>query len=351
MDANTGAWLNVAVSAIRTNESIPEDHVVAWDQFCVISEGKSGSVLAESEKPEIEITETAVGIDLKGDNFSYFFNKLEGRFEAIKYEGMDFIYQGPRFNVWRAPVDNDMYVVKDWISKGVNNVLNRVDEVVVSRGADFTEIAVDQYISPPNGIWGIRLKQNYTVYNHGLIKLRTRTYPRGAAPETLPRIGYRLTLPVEYSKVNWHGRGPGESYVDTKSANLVGTYSKDVADMFTEYVYPQENGNRTDVKFMACAGPQGTGLFFYSREDFNFSIHKYSLEKLEAAKHTFELVEDGFLSLYIDHKHHGIGSNSCGPVPLKEHSLKPDYFDFDVYIKPFVGPDPKYHEMFGERLI
>ena len=351
IEAYTDAWLNLRVVTISATEGLGKDHMIAWEQFQLMDAIQTIGVSGSHEKSEIELVETDTKVDLKGKSFSYTFNKLEGKLEDMTYAGNEVIYAGPSFNVWRAPIDNDMFVVKDWTEKGVNRIMNRVDDVSVKREADGIEISVDQYLSPPNGIWGIRLKQTYLVYSDGVVRLRTRTYPVGDTPEFLPRVGYRLTLPKGYSDVTWHGRGPGESYVDSKSANLVGTYTYDVKDMFTEYVYPQENGNRTDVRFMACSDSEGKGLFFYSRESFNFSIHEYSLEKLEAAKHTYELEEDNFLSLYIDHRHHGIGSNSCGPVPLKEHSLKPDYYDFDVYIRPFVGSDYELHKMFGERLL
>ena len=49
--------------------------------------------------------------------------------------------------------------------------------------------------------------------------------------------------------MQWFGGGPGEAYADSRQAARVGRYSASVDELQTPYVYPQENGNRLDVRW------------------------------------------------------------------------------------------------------
>lgn len=40
---------------------------------------------------------------------------------------------GPRLNFWRAPIDNDMYVLPDWRKAHLDRLTERVDEVSWAR--------------------------------------------------------------------------------------------------------------------------------------------------------------------------------------------------------------------------
>ena len=42
-----------------------------------------------------------------------------------------------------------------------------------------------------------------------------------------------------FQKTMWYGMGPGESYVDSKAASIMGIYENTVDGMMTDYVFPQ----------------------------------------------------------------------------------------------------------------
>lgn len=48
--------------------------------------------------------------------------------------------------------------------------------------------------------------------------------------------------------MTYFGRDPEENYSDRYDGVFYGRWTTTVADMMTQYVYPQENGNRTEVK-------------------------------------------------------------------------------------------------------
>jgi len=72
------------------------------------------------------------------------------------------------------------------------------------------------------------------------------------------------------------------------------------------------------------------------RKKFNFSAQLYSQEDFERARHTIDLLERDYITLNLDYRHNGIGSNSCGPGPLDKYLLKAsEPFDFTISFKAF----------------
>ncbi len=139
-----------------------------------------------------------------------------------------------------------------------------------------------------------------------------------------------MTLPGRYDRVTWHGRGPGECYNDSKQACPVGVYACSVDDLYVPYVFPQENGNRTEVRWVSLASPGGTGLLATGEPLIDFSAHRFTTRDLEKARHTCDLAPRRFITLNLDHAHRGLGSASCGPGPLPEYQLPARRFRFAV---------------------
>ena len=101
------------------------------------------------------------------------------------------------------------------------------------------------------------------------------------------------------------------------------------------YVYPQENGNRTDVSWVALTNARGVGLFAQYDAPANFSAHRFSTEQFTEAKHTSDLVPEDEITLNLDYRQHGLGSASCGPDVLPQYRLEPKPFEFTVRLRPF----------------
>jgi beta-galactosidase len=88
--------------------------------------------------------------------------------------------------------------------------------------------------------------------------------------------------------------------------------------MQTPYVRPQENGNRTEVRWASAGGVRIEG-----RPHFDFTVRPWSPEALTAARHTADLVPDGRLWINLDAAHNGLGTASCGPGVLPAYALEP----------------------------
>jgi Beta galactosidase small chain len=190
-------------------------------------------------------------------------------------------------------------------------------------------------VAPPILKWGILTTYTYTVYASGDLFIKVKGEIEGTAPNTFPVIGVQMEIPGVLDEVSWFGRGPGESYSDSKEANPVGLWSKKVEELHTPYVYPQENGNRHEVEWVSLTDKNGWGFVVMGHPTMDFSASYYTLENLDQAKHTYDLVKEEFITLNLNHQQHGLGSSSCGPDVLDQYKLKGEDFEFQFRLKPF----------------
>ncbi len=76
----------------------------------------------------------------------------------------------------------------------------------------------------------------------------------------VPKIGMSMQIPNEYSRITWFGKGPQENYIDRSYGAYVGLYSLDIKDFITPYILPQENANRTEIRWMKFTGENKEGI-------------------------------------------------------------------------------------------
>jgi len=97
---------------------------------------------------------------------------------------------------------------------------------------------------------------------------------------------------------------------------------------------PQENGNKTDVRW-AYLNNRETGLLIIGTELLNINVHKYSIENLTEAKHTFEIKEEERVYIDIDHKLMGLGGDdSWNPRTHEEFQIFPGNYKYSFQLCP-----------------
>ena len=170
----------------------------------------------------------------------------------------------------------------------------------------------------------------YTVYAGGEIEVKHRAC--GFFP--LLRVGLRMGLRGELSRVKWHGRGPHESHCDRKTGQKIREYEMEAADLEHRYMRPQENGSRTDVRSLQLTRPDGCGLRIEAERTFGFNAGLYSQEALDEAGHLYELLPDDYLHLCIDGEHRGVGGDMPGSACLHApYKLKPGKYGYSFLMK------------------
>jgi len=328
--------LNLTFTLAEDASWAPAGFEVAWAQFelPVKAEAKMVSLKSMSE---LTVRESAEKIVIDGEEIHLAFDRRQGTLSRWEYQGMPLLLAGPRLNVWRAPTDNDVHLAKEWRAAGLDRLVHRIDRVEVIRQlSQAVEVEIEAvlagYSLPP----AFRVIYRYTVYGSGDVIIRTRVIPAGKLPN-LPRVGLQMRLPGELDQFAWYGRGPHESYIDKRQSARVGVYAGSVAEQYEPYIFPQENGNKSDVRWAAVTDGRGMGLLAAGQPLINVSVHHLTPEDFTAAKHTFDLCPRDETILHLDHRHGGLGSNSCGPGPLEQYLLKPEEMEFSVRLKPFTA--------------
>lgn len=261
----------------------------------------------------------------------------DGMLTRLERDGR-IIFENPmQLNCWRAPTDNDGIVgfaprlAGDWKDKLVDTMVFGCYGVKVEDGADAVRVTAEGKFLPYCHDWGFEAALIYTVLAHGEVDVSVKLTPYGqGAPEVLPRVGVVFTLPEDYSRCAWLGRGPGDSYPDRKADAPVGLWEDDAERMNFLYDVPQETGNHEDCRRVTVKG-EGRELTVLG--EFSFSLHDFTLENLTAARHRDELKKSRERFLYIDHRHRGLGSNSCGPQPEAEYELPMGPFAWEFRIR------------------
>jgi beta-galactosidase len=132
-----------------------------------------------------------------------------------------------------------------------------------------------------------------------------------------------MAVPAGPTRVEWFGRGPGEAYADTGRAARVGRFAATVAALQTPYLYPQENGNRRDVRWATLADGAGRGIRVEGEPVVDLTVRPWTSEQLDQARHPTDLVAGDRLWVNLDLAQQGIGSASCGPGVLPAYRLDP----------------------------
>jgi hypothetical protein len=255
-------------------------------------------------------------------------------------------------NLWRAPTDNDVHNAKEWQQAGLDRLVHRIEWVDVN--ADRPELIhikvsaiLAGYSLPP----ACRCEYHYAIYGSGDIVINTRFIPLNPLPN-LPRLGLQMVLPGILDCFTWYGRGPQESYIDRKESARIGVYIGSVDDQFVNYIMPQENGNKSDVRWATLTDLPGLGFMVIGMPLLNVSAHHYTASDLTEAQHTYELMRRNEVTLNMDILQSGLGSNSCGPGPLPQYLIEPKEMSFSLRLKPFsakiISPMHLYRQPFSE---
>jgi hypothetical protein len=151
-----------------------------------------------------------------------------------------------------------------------------------------------------------------------------------------------MVLPSGYETFTWYGRGPHETYADRKEGARVGIYTGTVDEQYVPYVVPQENGNKTNVRWAALTDDAGNGLFVTGitkdrkkMAPVEVSVHHFRTEDFVLASHTYELERRDDITLNLDYKQSGLGGGSCGPPTLGRYIVTPELVEYAIRLRPF----------------
>ncbi|MUH37264.1 DUF4981 domain-containing protein [Zobellia amurskyensis] len=346
-------FLNVYVSTKNADALIPQDYMLAYEQFQLTNYTPS---VFEMETSGLSVTNIDGTVKIKGDGFEVGFNSTDGSLTTLNYGQGNLIKNGPSVNFWRAPTDNDYGYnmpkrLQVWkqatetqnltsFQLNSNDGKKVIDAVKLSKNP--FKIKNDLQLTATYSLPSVQGEATvtYAINNKGEILVSTDlSNIKGSLP-IVPRFGNNFIIDPAYDNVSWYGRGPHENYQDRKTSALVGVYNAKVKDLYFEYIRPQENGYRTDIRTVSFLNAEGKGIEVSAPKLFGFSAHNQynsdfdeGMEKKQ--RHTYDIPQRDLININIDYSQMGVGGdNSWGLLPHEAYQIKPDNLSFSFMIQP-----------------
>ncbi|WP_027452327.1 glycoside hydrolase family 2 TIM barrel-domain containing protein [Segatella albensis] len=168
---------------------------------------------------------------------------------------------------------------------------------------------------------GAELTLTYTVKNDGRIRVDMDYRPTATDTPLIPKFGMRLRLPADMTHIEYYGRGPWENYPDRKRSAFLGRYQMPLTEYETEYIRPQDNGCRTDVRWFCISNGEKT-LRIDGLQPLCIRAWDYGEENLEGVRHPHEIMRGCYVNLNIDLNIHGVGGiDTWGRRTLPQYTI------------------------------
>ncbi|MBB4688230.1 glycoside hydrolase family 2 TIM barrel-domain containing protein [Amycolatopsis jiangsuensis] len=313
---------------------------VAKQQLPVDFGSSAVPVTPLDQVPAVTAIESEKDIQLTGDDFTVTIAKDTGLITAYVAHGVELVKSGPVPNFWRAPTDNDIGNGQPsrnatWRYAGADR---KVTDVSVTRGR---AVVVSVKGTLPTTVPSA-YTTTYTVFGNAEIKVDHTVHPGSPDLPYLPEIGTILFVPAELSTVDYYGRGPEENHWDRNTGSDVGRYSSTVAEQWTGYIRPQENGNRTDVRWVSLTNRRGIGLLATGEPLLEFTAAHFTPEDLSiGALHDYQLTPREDVVLRLNHRQMGVGGDdSWGAQTHDAYKLFADRdYRYSYRLRPLTSRD------------
>lgn len=267
-----------------------------------------------------------------GDN-TLSFSKADGALTSWLCNGTELLKDGMRPNFWRPLTDNDipnghLDRCGVWREAAAGLKLKSIEPIAQEQGDGVRVMLANEALD-------IAMELTYMIEGEDRLGVDCHFIPGAVALPEIPRLGMTMTLPGGCENMQWYGRGPGESYIDRKSASLIGKYDSTVWDQYHPYVRAQETGNHTDVRWMKLTDNAGYGLLVAGTEPLNVGAWNFPQSELEyvpatvANRHGGSIEKQDMVTLNIDHRMMGVGGdNTWGAQVHSEYTVSPKEYDF-----------------------
>ncbi len=345
--------LDLSFRTQRVDALVPAGHEIAWTQLPLPAFVPERAVeLARVVKLDPDVSDDIYRV--VGEQFTVAFNRTTGAMTSLTYAGVELLRRGPEPNLWRAPTDNDYgnempARMGIWREAGPRR---RIDSVSIKQNSD-RDVVVDVEATLPAGDSKFYIR--YHVFGSGDILVDSRFVPGAIGLPTLPRFGLTMALRIAFDTFEWYGRGPHESYWDRKSGARVAVYRGSVADQYHPYARPQENGNRSDVRWATLTDADGVGLFVEGFPLVNVTALNYLNRDFDEGdaprgRHTTDLVRRDLVTLNVDHLQMGLGGDtSWGAEVHEQYTIPAQEMSYRFRLRPFDAADRSPADLAKEK--
>ena len=316
------ATVVITCTAPEETQFFDVGHVLGFDELIISEAAPMADYVPEGA---VTVTRTGTDIIFTSPRFRYVVDTQTGLFRRMSAENRELLTRPMELNLWRAPLDNDMYAKLEWKRYGYDRHTIRVYDIDAGEGENGGAWMTCRF-----GVAAVSLHKFLDITARWLIGADgtvdvTMDVVKDPRMVYLPRFGLRLFMPADFADAAYEGYGPWESYRDKHRASSYGYYTTAVADNHEDYLRPQENSSHWNCRKVSVSDGEIT-LAAASRVPFSFNVSPYTQEELETKAHNFELEPCGDTVLCLDYGMSGVGSGSCGPQLREKEQLKETSF-------------------------
>jgi beta-galactosidase len=327
--------LNLRVEMIAGTDWASAGHFLAKHQWVLRDQ-----VIAIPEVDELpEFVETDAEWLITAAKSKWRLDKSTGNVSHWSIDGIDQLAAPIADSFVRAPLDNDIGVSQAdfpepnawqvrWEEAGLWSMQCELESLDVdARSASV--ISQHRYLYDGQVIIKVICRMRFS--GDGGLHIEQETFLDETLPP-MPRIGLVLELSESVSAsiktISWQGRGPHENYPDRKRSAQIGSWCLPISDMHTPYIFPSDNGLRSDCRRLDLNQFGVSG-------DFHFSVSPFGQAQLRQARHSHELTDNKRLFVYLDGFHMGVGGDdSWTPSVKPAFRLTEKHYRWSVSLVP-----------------
>lgn len=325
-------WLDLSFTLKAAATWAPAGHEVSWEQFKLPVSAPAPKA-DPAKAPALAVSESGGTVTVAGANFKLLVDQAEGMITSYVYKGTTLLDRGPRPDFWRPVSDNDTGAWKSMRGFAERDPAANIrlwreaapqmrvrDVKVENQGERAVRISVTAEL---HGMGGATAAWSYLVQGNGDILVEASYQPGAEKRAMMPRFGTELVVAPGLENLTWYGRGPAETHID-REFERVGVYRSTVDKEWVNYSKPQENGNKTGVRWVALTNAQGVGLLAVGAPELSVSARHYSKDDIERAGYTFQMKPHPQTYLNLDWKQMGAGgidSWSGNALPMEPYRI------------------------------
>ena len=360
-EAKDGEERRLTLQAVTVRESAwaPRDHEVAWEQFELpVPRARKPKKKAPRKKaePSLELDQTERRARIQGPDFEIEVEKNQARVSSIRFQGQEMLSSPPVPNLWRGPTDNDGIkaypalppkALGKWLAWGLDRLeFKNPQGRVRKQGSGSVRVTLEASATAGGEekdgeeAHRIHFVQKWIIQSNGYMFM-SNEFRFGKALDDLPRAGIQFQMSHGFERVEWYGRGPHESYWDRKAGARLARYSGTVDEQYHRYVVPQENGNKSDTRWLSLCRKEDAGLLVAAMDPMECRVSHLDGHDLYAARHIHELRPRAETIVELDWHQRGLGTGACGPDTLPQYRVGGGRHRLDLALAFF---DPKRGE-------
>lgn len=314
------------------------DFEIATNQFLI--KAASPATPAAGHTTAISYKEDTNAITVGSTEFTAVFSKGDkGGLTSYKYKGAELVQQTLLPHFTRPLTDNDKRgwkphrKLRQWYENGLKLENIQQGKYDGKKGSGILLIYTYSLIHD-----SAKVTIQYEISGNGVIHVSYGLRVKPGLPN-IPKVGMQMGIGKIYNYILWYGKGPFENYADKNYGADEGQYKLPLKDFMENYAVPQENGNRTGVRWMYLHERYSRdGLLVVADSLLSMSAWPYTEENIQNARHTNQLKDAGFITLNIDLVQMGVGGNdswSDVAAPLEQYQIKAQDYQYGFYIVPF----------------